>query len=162
AHALAGTKRRPAGLGLRWFGGILGQRELFAARGEELGDVVNRVVLGAGVSAAASAATRPNGLAAVAVWGRAPDVVFGVGMRGMRNSLVARTGAARMRRAEIVEQTRRDFFEKTRRHAGVRQVGAVTAPEARLAQDQLVHGAGHAYVTEAPFFFHLIGIIESA
>src|SRR5262249_31102827 len=58
SHALSGTKCRPAGLLLRRLGRSSGQGKLLPARSEELGDVVDRVVLGPGVTAGACSRAR--------------------------------------------------------------------------------------------------------
>ena len=56
-------------------------------------------------------------------------------------------------RSQFFDQRRWDFFQEARGDAGFGQVGAVSAAVDGAGQDQLVHGAGHADVAEAAFFF---------
>src|SRR3954462_1627046 len=64
--------------------------------------------------------------------------------------------------AQFFDQGTRNFLEETRRNAGFGKIGSVAAAVYGAPQDQLIHGAGHADVAEAAFFFDVLGDKHSA
>ena len=52
----------------------------------------------------------------------------------------------------------RHFLQKSRRHAGLGQIGSIAPAIDRPSQDQRVHGPRHAHVAQPALFFDIVGL----
>src|SRR5215472_17250958 len=138
-----------------------GQREFLTAAGEKFGNVLDRVVsLGRNCG---PTGTSPTPIAMRRTPRRTLILIFiGImGALGMVRSIPpcgtlsgAHTSACG---SELLDQPRRNFFEKSRRHTRLRQIGPVPTPVDHARQDQLIHSPSHAHIAESPLFLDILG-----
>src|SRR5215831_2570539 len=134
------------------------QSEFLASTGEKLRDIFDRVVGAGGRSwfrrsyaALCIVSTTPD-RALIFVFVRVVRGLAGNGASSRRTALGARPHihtSSRPRRAQLFNQTSRDFFQETRGHARFRQIGTVAAAINSPAQDELIHRASHTHVAKA-------------
>src|SRR5262249_17502123 len=141
----------------------LGQGKFLSPRGEELGDILDRVVSLAGISRSTPGgnllAIARNALVFILI-----SVVCGffvaapVWLRVWRGRPRARTLPSRSRSAQLFQQLLWNLLEKSRGHTGLRHIGAVASPVYRAAQDQRIHRPRHADIAEPAFLLDVVGL----
>src|ERR1700731_1820376 len=152
-HALSGTKRTATGWLFHW---DLRPVEFLAPRGKEVGNVVNGIVLGTSISAVARL-----GAGLLAHIRRCALIFIFIAVMALAEiRVLTRCCRPGPRRSQLFQQLWRYFFQKSRRHRGVRHIGAVAPAITRGAQHQVVHGAGNPYITKQTIFFHMIRLVE--
>src|SRR5579863_4341593 len=121
--------------------------KLLATRGKELGNVVDGVISRPGVRRTLlrlrTAILRTLIFVLVSVVAAGSVIGFGV--------------ARFLRRAQILHELLRNLLKKSRGDTGFRHVGTIAAAIARTRQHQCIHGSRHTHVTEAAFFFDVVG-----
>src|SRR5579862_5167612 len=165
--------RPEAALAFGLFDNGLRQVELLPPRGKEFRNIVDGVVALAGIG-------RLGAFGPLADPCRALIFVFvGVVGRGVlvalaRGPVCAGCAWPRplrrirthpcppLRSANFLDQVRRDFFEKTRRHARFGQIGAISAAIDCTAQDESIHCARHADVAQPPLFLNVVHLQQRA
>src|SRR5262249_55537397 len=149
-HALARTKAALSG----WLLDLDFRRvEFLAARGEELGDIFDRIVGGGGITLLRrlrfASILQPLVLVLVVVM-----ALFSV--VGSRRSCPSGTSGAAWR-ADILNQLRRHFLQEPRWDTRLGHVRTVTAAITRPTQDKRVHGTRHADIGQASLFLDIVG-----
>src|SRR5262249_30793444 len=74
----------------------------------------------------------------------------------------SRSCCGRATATKFTDELRWNLIQKARGHAGFGQVGAVAPAVDGAAEDESIHRTSHAHITQAAFFFDIVGLEQRA